>query len=152
MLHWWNKLKSQLNWAGLLLWYCSYINMHADIHLLLWQTEKSLWSQHSTWRHSLHFFHAKNYSKGKKKRNVSVDITLNIEWTPICITWHKIKTEMHQYVHCSCNKNTCKGSVLYKHITCNFQLDAWLPKPSITCNFFHVNIHLTNVNILAWYM
>lgn len=96
--------------------------------------------------------HAKNYSKGKKKRNVSVDITLNIEWTPICITWHKIKTEMHQYVHCSCNKNTCKGSVLYKHITCNYQLDAWLPKPSITCNFFHVNIHLTNVNILAWYM
>lgn len=125
MLHLWNKLKSQLNWAGLLLWYYSYINMHVDIQLLLWQTVKSPWSKHSTWRHFLHFFCILKtiQTKKEKKRNVTVDITLNTEWTLICITWHKTKTEMHQYVHCSCNKNTCKGSILYKHITCNF---SWM--------------------------
>lgn len=92
MLHLWNKLKSQLNWAGLLLWYYSYINMHVDIQLLLWQTVKSPWSKHSTWRHFLHFFCIlKTIQTKKKKRNVSVDITLNTEWTLICITWHKPK-------------------------------------------------------------
>lgn len=84
MLHLWNKLKSQLNWAGLLLWYYSYINMHVDIQLL-WQTVKSPWSKHSTWRHFLHFFCILKTIQTKKKKKHKC--------------WHNTKHWMNTYLY-----------------------------------------------------